>query len=50
LDSELLGDEAKLGIVMPGKFSPEGLLHEAVEVLMLFSKAVGATQRSMSDF
>jgi len=44
LDSELLGDEAKLGAEM------EGLLHGAVGVEPLFSKAVGMSQGSTNDF
>lgn len=44
LDSELLGDEAKLGAEM------KGLLHGAAGVEALFSKAVGMSQRSVNDF
>lgn len=50
LDSELLGDEAKLGVEMVVRFSEEGLLYRAGGVLVLFSKAVAITQGSMNDF
>lgn len=50
LASELPGDDAKLGVAMAEKFSPEGLLHGAVRAMVLFRIAVGLTKRSMSDF
>lgn len=52
LDSELPGDEGKLGIAMEGEFSldGEGLVHASVGVLVLFSKSAGITHASMSDF
>jgi hypothetical protein len=50
LDTELPGDEAKLGVEMTGEFSAEGLLHGAAGVLVLFSKAVGITHGSMNEF
>lgn len=44
LDSELLGDEARLGA------ERVGLLHRAAGVAVLFSKAVGMSHGSMNDF
>lgn len=44
LDSELLGDEARLG------GERVGLLHGAAGVVVLFSKAMGMSHGSMNDF
>ena len=50
LDSELSEGEAKSGTFMTGEFSPEGVLHEVVELMVLLLKAVDMTQGLMSGF